>query len=36
VAVAATAILQSLLTLGWIMAAGLHLRRIDRGLARAE
>lgn len=35
-AVAATAILQSVITLGWILAAGLHLRRIDRGLAQAE
>ncbi len=35
-AVAATAILQSLLTLGWIVAAGLHLRRLDRGLKRTK
>jgi O-antigen/teichoic acid export membrane protein len=36
VAVAAVAILQSLITLGWIVAAGLRLRRVDRGLAGAE
>lgn len=36
VAVAATALLQSAITLGWIAAAGLHLRRLDRRIGQAS
>ena len=35
-AVAATAIFQSVLTVAWVIAAGIRLRRVDRGLARVD
>ena len=33
-AVAATALLQSAITVGWIVAAGVRLRRVDRGIVQ--